>query len=45
MDYDQPDLKEMMDLEHLREWVPADASGWKDLVAALGDAESAPRRP
>jgi ABC-type phosphate/phosphonate transport system substrate-binding protein len=35
MDYGQPDIKEMMDLEYLRAWVPADESGWQDLVAAV----------
>jgi ABC-type phosphate/phosphonate transport system substrate-binding protein len=43
MDYGQPDIKEMMDLEHLRAWVPADESGWKDLVAAIrGEGKAAP---
>ena len=35
MDYAQPDIKEMMDLEYLRAWVPADESGWQDLIAAV----------
>jgi phosphonate transport system substrate-binding protein len=38
MDYNSPDIKEMMDLEHLRAWVPADESGWQDLVAGVKDA-------
>lgn len=38
MDYSSPDVKEMMDLEHLTAWVPADDSGWRDLVAAVKDA-------
>jgi len=38
MDYSSPDIKEMMDLEHLRAWVPADASGWDDLVAGVKEA-------
>jgi ABC-type phosphate/phosphonate transport system substrate-binding protein len=38
MDYGSPDIKEMMDLEHLRAWVPADASGWDDLVAGVKEA-------
>lgn len=35
MDYDNSDIKEMMDLEGLRAWVPADESGWQDLIAAI----------
>jgi ABC-type phosphate/phosphonate transport system substrate-binding protein len=35
MDYSSPDIKEMMDLEHLRAWVPADESGWQDLVSGV----------
>jgi ABC-type phosphate/phosphonate transport system substrate-binding protein len=38
MDYNSPDIKEMMDLEHLRAWVPADSSGWDDLVAGVKEA-------
>lgn len=38
MDYSSPDVKEMMDLEHLRAWVPADESGWQDLVAGVKEA-------
>jgi phosphonate transport system substrate-binding protein len=38
MDYSSPDIKEMMDLEHLRAWVPADESGWQDLVSGVKDA-------
>lgn len=38
MDYDSPEIKEMMDLEHLRAWVPADESGWSDLVAGVKEA-------
>ena len=38
MDYSSPDIKEMMDLEHLRAWVPADASGWQDLVSGVKEA-------
>jgi ABC-type phosphate/phosphonate transport system substrate-binding protein len=39
MSYDDPGLKEMMDLEHLRAWVPADSSGWNDLVAAVREEQ------
>jgi ABC-type phosphate/phosphonate transport system substrate-binding protein len=35
MDYGDPNIKEMMDLEGLRAWVPADESGWQDLIAAV----------
>jgi ABC-type phosphate/phosphonate transport system substrate-binding protein len=38
MDYGSPDIKEMMDLEHLRAWVPADESGWQDLVSGVKEA-------
>ena len=38
MDYSTPDIKEMMDLEHLRAWVPANESGWHDLVAGVKEA-------
>ena len=38
MDYGSPDIKEMMDLEHLRAWVPADAEGWDDLVAGVKES-------
>ncbi len=38
MDYNDPAVKEMMDLEHLRAWVPAEDSGWDDLVAAVKEA-------
>lgn len=38
MDYGSPDIKEMMDLEHLRAWVPAHESGWQDLVAEVKQA-------
>jgi ABC-type phosphate/phosphonate transport system substrate-binding protein len=39
MDYSTPDIKEMMDLEHLTAWVPADESGWQDLVAGVREAQ------
>ena len=39
MDYSSPDIKEMMDLEHLRAWIPADESGWQDLVSGVKDAK------
>jgi ABC-type phosphate/phosphonate transport system substrate-binding protein len=39
MDYGNRDIKEMMDLEHLRAWVPADGSGWDDLVAGVREAD------
>jgi ABC-type phosphate/phosphonate transport system substrate-binding protein len=35
MDYSDPEIKEMMDLEHLTAWLPADDSGWQDLIAAV----------
>lgn len=35
MDYAAPEVTEMMDLEHLRAWVPADSNGWQDLVAGV----------
>ena len=35
MDYGHPDITEMMDLEYLRAWIPADESGWQDLLAAV----------
>ncbi len=38
MDYSSPAVKEMMDLEHLRAWVPADESGWHDLVSEVKEA-------
>jgi len=38
MDYSNPDIKEMMDLEHLCAWVPADDSGWQDLISGIKDA-------
>lgn len=38
MDYGMPDIKEMMDLEHLRAWVPADESGWQDLIAGIKES-------
>ena len=39
MDYGSPDIKEMMDLEGLRAWVPADESGWQDLIAAVKEED------
>ena len=33
------DAKEMMDLEHLRAWIPANETGWRDLVAGVKDAK------
>jgi ABC-type phosphate/phosphonate transport system substrate-binding protein len=38
MDYGQPDIKEMMDLEHLRAWIPADETGWRDLIAGIKES-------
>jgi ABC-type phosphate/phosphonate transport system substrate-binding protein len=38
MDYNSPEIKEMMDLEHLRAWVPADESGWQDLISEVKTA-------
>ena len=32
-------IKEMMRLEHLTAWVPADDAGWQDLIDAIKDAE------
>ncbi len=31
----EPEIAEMMELEHFRRWLPADDSGWVELVAAL----------
>jgi ABC-type phosphate/phosphonate transport system substrate-binding protein len=41
MDPEDADIKEMMRLEHLHAWVPADDSGWQDLVAAIRSQEMA----
>jgi ABC-type phosphate/phosphonate transport system substrate-binding protein len=38
MDYNNPEIKEMMDLEHLRAWVPADSTGWQDLVSGIKES-------
>jgi len=39
MDPAEAEIKEMMRLEHLTAWVPADDGGWQDLIAAIKDAE------
>src|SRR6266508_2295292 len=39
MDPAEPEIKEMMRLEHLSAWVPADDAGWQDLIEAITDAE------
>ncbi|MGH2587657.1 MAG: phosphate/phosphite/phosphonate ABC transporter substrate-binding protein [Dehalococcoidia bacterium] len=39
MDPAEPEIKEMMRLEHLSAWVPADDAGWQDLINAIKDAE------
>jgi phosphonate transport system substrate-binding protein len=39
MDPAEPEIKEMMRLEHLTAWVPADDAGWQDLIDAIKDAE------
>lgn len=39
MDPTEPEIKEMMRLEHLSAWIPADDSGWWDLIEAIKDAE------
>lgn len=39
MDPTNAEIKEMMRLEHLQAWVPADDSGWKDLIEAIRGSE------
>jgi phosphonate transport system substrate-binding protein len=39
MDPTEPAIEEMMRLEHLSAWVPADDGGWQDLIDAIKDAE------
>ena len=39
MDPAEPAIKEMMRLEHLSAWVPADDAGWQDLIDAIKEAE------
>jgi hypothetical protein len=41
MDPAEPEIMEMMRLEHLSAWVPADDSGWHDLIDAIKEAETA----
>jgi ABC-type phosphate/phosphonate transport system substrate-binding protein len=39
MDPAEAAIAEMMRLEHLTAWVPADDDGWQDLIAAIKDTE------
>jgi ABC-type phosphate/phosphonate transport system substrate-binding protein len=39
MDPAEPEIKEMMRLEHLGAWIPADDRGWQDLIDAIKDTE------
>jgi hypothetical protein len=38
MDSDDPEIAEMMRLEHLQRWVPADERGWQSTMAAITEA-------
>ena len=39
MDPDDPDIAEMMRMEHLTKWVRATDDGWNDLMTAVEDAD------
>ncbi|WP_420609592.1 phosphate/phosphite/phosphonate ABC transporter substrate-binding protein [Candidatus Poriferisodalis sp.] len=39
MDSDDPDIAEMMRMEHLTKWVRATDDGWTDLMTAVEDAD------
>ena len=39
MDPDDPDIAEMMRMEHLTKWVRATDDGWTDLMSAVEDAD------
>ena len=39
MNPDEPEIAEMMRMEHLTKWVPATDDGWSDLVDAVRDAD------
>ena len=38
MDAAEPRVAEMMRLEHLKRWVPADEQGWSDIMDAIVSA-------
>jgi ABC-type phosphate/phosphonate transport system substrate-binding protein len=38
MDTNDPEIAEMMRLEHLQRWVPADERGWQSTMAAITEA-------
>jgi hypothetical protein len=38
MDTADPEIAEMMRLEHLERWVRADERGWRSTMAAITDA-------